>query len=136
MKYLAKLVAGILMLALCAAPLYAVASCFGGTDCATHCEDCCAGMAKSAKLSGATQAADMVQAMPAQPSQAPCCNVSSGELISPAVPKEIQGSMPSTVSPVASYTPAHLARLSRSSHVLLDRWTGGRAQPVLCTFLI
>ena len=53
MKHLAKLVAGMLALALCAAPLQAVASCFSSThcaDCLMHCAHCCASMAKAAKM--------------------------------------------------------------------------------------
>ena len=52
MKYLAKLVAGILVLALCAAPLQAVASCLGGTRCAMNCAHCCADMAKADEADG------------------------------------------------------------------------------------
>lgn len=136
MKYLAKFVAGILMLAWCAGPLRALASCVSGADCAMHCGDCCAGMAKAIKVAKATGPSDVKVAMPAQTSQAPCCSALSGEPIAPAVRQGVQRSMVPTVSLVAFHAPAPRAGLPRSSHVPLDRRTGGRAQSVLCSFLI
>jgi hypothetical protein len=135
MNYLAKLVACILAVALCAAPLQAVASCLSGTHCAMHCAHCCADMAKAVKMTHATRAADMGPAMPTQPSQAPCCKVSSSEPVPPAVPQETHRWI-TPVLPVTAYTPAESARSSVNDHVSPNRWTKGRAQPVLCTFLI
>jgi hypothetical protein len=138
MKPLTKLVAGIVAVALFAAPLQAVASCFSSThcaDCSMHCAHCCASMAKVAKMREATRATDTGPAMPTQPSQAPCCKVSSSEPVPPAVPQETHRWI-TPVLPVTAYTPAESARSSVNDHVSPNRWTKGRAQPVLCTFLI
>src|ERR1019366_2234121 len=113
MKHLAKLVAGMLALALCAAPLQAVASCFSSThcaDCFIHCAHCCASMAKAAKMREVTRATDTGPAMPTQPSQDPCCKASSSEPVPPAVPQEAHRWITPTVLLVTSYTPAESAR--------------------------
>ena len=138
MKLLPKLVAGILALALCAAPLKAVASCISSAhcaDCSMHCAHCCTSMAKAAKMSAATRATDTGPAMPMPPTQAPC-TVSSNEPVPPAVPQEAHRWITPTALLVTAYTPAQSARSSVNDHVSPDRWTKGRAQPVLCTFLI
>jgi hypothetical protein len=123
---------------LCAAPLQAVAFCFSSThcaDCLMHCAHCCASMAKAAKMREATRATDAGPAMPTQPSQAPCCKVSSSEPVPLAVPQEAHRWI-TPVLLVTAYIPAESASSSVKNHVLPDRWTNGRAQPVLCTFLI
>ena len=138
MKYLAKFVAGMLAIAMCAMPLQAAASCLASAHHAMHCSHCCTGMAEEDKTTQAMQAMDMGLARSAEPSQVPCCAVSTGESVPPAMLQRVCRPISLTVLVVdaAAYTPAHLVTPSTNIQVLPNRWTNGRAQSILCTFLI
>jgi hypothetical protein len=136
MRYLAKVVAGILAVALWAMPLQAAVSCLSNTHASMPCADCCASKAKAAKTAEATRATNMELAISTQPAQGPCCKVSSGESLSPAIPQKFHRSITRTVLPVYAYTPAQSTMPSANIQMFPDRWTNGRAQPILCTFLI
>jgi len=71
-----------------------------------------------------------------QTSQTASCKSSSGEAVFLAVLPEFHASIMPTVLPVNVHRPVQSAKSLANIRKFPDRLTNGRAQPVLCTFLI
>jgi hypothetical protein len=137
MRFAAKFVAAVLVIALWATPLSAAMLGSGGAQPTAHCRLCCHGMAMMASADMSANST-MAAGSAAEASAPSCCKLAPGQPAAPVPVREAQGpvagiALNTHVSAFAAVLPSAAAREMRLAP---DRSPARRLHSVLCTFLI
>lgn len=139
MKFPAKFVAALMVIALWVMPLSAAMLCASGMQATTHCGQCCHGMAAMAEPGmNATTTTTMGKTDPAEVFSPCCCKFAPGQRAAQTLAREAQRPLTLiALQPNASTVAAAIPSApSQDIRPVPDRLTSSRLQSALCTFLI